>query len=215
MLGSAVQNVIALSDAILLYHLGDVEFAAIGFAGVFYITVAAIGFSFSRGGQIMIARRMGEGRPGAVGHIFHTMLFSELILATFIWTFMCLGADWFFQFFLENSPLVCEKSLEYIHFRAYGVFFSYAGVALISLYSGIARPKIILATTVLLAVINLLLNYALIFGKFGMPAMGIAGSGLASSIAEGISLVFFSGYMLWEKRNRRTGYSVYPSSTST
>ena len=67
MLGSAAQNVIALSDAVLLYHLGEVEFGAIGFVGVFYITIAAIGYSFSRGGQMMIARRMGEGRPGAVG----------------------------------------------------------------------------------------------------------------------------------------------------
>ncbi len=68
MLGSAAQNVIALSDAVLLYHKGEVEFAAIGFAGVFYITIAAIGYAFSRGGQIIIARRMGEGKPQAVGH---------------------------------------------------------------------------------------------------------------------------------------------------
>ena len=74
MLGSAAQNVIALSDAFLLFHRGEVEFAAIGFVGVFYITIAAIGYSFSRGGQIMIARRMGEGRPDKVGHTFHTML---------------------------------------------------------------------------------------------------------------------------------------------
>ena len=50
MLGSAAQNVIALSDAVLLYHRGEVEFAAIGFVGVFYITIAAIGYSLSRGG---------------------------------------------------------------------------------------------------------------------------------------------------------------------
>jgi len=202
MLGSAVQNVIALSDAVLLYHKGDVEFAAMGFVGVFYITIAAIGFSFSRGGQIMIARRMGEGKLGAVGHTFHTMLLFELALATLMWAFMRYGSGWFFQFFLENSPKVYEKSLEYIHYRSFGVFFSYGGVALIALYSGIARPAIILATTLLLASVNLALNYALIFGKFGLPEMGIGGSGLASSIAEGVAFVFFVAYMLMDKRIR-------------
>ncbi|MFN0174797.1 MAG: MATE family efflux transporter [Saprospiraceae bacterium] len=202
MLGSAVQNVIALSDAVLLYHKGDVEFAAMGFVGVFYITIAAIGFSFSRGGQIMIARRMGEIRPDAVGHTFHTMLLFELALALVLWAFMRFGTGWFFQFFLENSPEVYEKSLEYIHYRSYGVFFSYGGVALISLYSGIARPRIILATTLLLAVVNLVLNYALIFGKFGLPDMGIGGSGLASSISEAVAFVFFVGYMIFDKSNR-------------
>ncbi|MFN0036470.1 MAG: MATE family efflux transporter, partial [Saprospiraceae bacterium] len=202
MLGSAVQNIIALSDAVLLYHKGEVEFAAMGFVGVFYITIAAIGFSFSRGGQIMIARRMGEGRLGAVGHTFHTMLLFELALAGLMWAFMRFGSGWFFQFFLENSPEVYKKSLEYIHYRSYGVFFSYAGVALIALYTGIARPGIILASTLLLAVVNLGLNYALIFGKFGLPEMGIGGSGLASSIAEGVAFVFFVAYMVFDKKNR-------------
>ncbi len=202
MLGSAAQNIIALSDAVLLYHKGDVEFAAMGFVGVFYITIAAIGFSFSRGGQIMIARRMGEGRPGAVGHTFHTMLLFELALAAIMWAFMRFGTEWFFQFFLEHSPKVYEKSLEYIHYRAYGVFFSYGGVALISLYTGISRPRIILTSTLLLAVVNLGLNYALIFGKFGLPEMGIGGSGLASSIAEGVAFVAFALYMIYDKENR-------------
>ena len=103
MLGSAAQNVIALSDAVLLYHLGQAEFAAIGFAGVFYITIAAIGFSFSRGGQIMIARRMGEGRLGAVGHTFHSMVLFELLLALLMWLFMRYSTPWFFKFFLEKT----------------------------------------------------------------------------------------------------------------
>lgn len=202
MLGSAAQNVIALSDAVLLYHKGEVEFAAIGFVGVFYITVAAIGFGFSRGGQIMIARRMGEGRPEAVGHTFHTMLLSELALAAVMWAFMHFATPWFFALFLDHSPEVYQKSLEYIHYRSFGVFFSYAGVALISLYSGIARPAIILADTLVLAVVNLVLNYGLIFGAFGLPAMGIGGSGLASSIAEGVAFCVFAVYMFFDRKNR-------------
>jgi putative MATE family efflux protein len=202
MLGSAAQNVIALSDAVLLYHLGEVEFAAIGFVGVFYITIAAIGYSFSRGGQIMIARRMGEGNPGAVGHVFHTMLMFELALAAIMWAFMRFGSPWFFKLFLDNSPLVYEKSLEYIHYRSYGIFFSYAGVTLISLYTGIARTAIILADTIVLAIVNLALNYGLIFGAFGLPAMGIGGSGLASSIAEAVAFAVFVAYMLIDRKNR-------------
>jgi MATE family multidrug resistance protein len=108
----------------------------------------------------------------------------------------------FSSFSWKTSPEVYKKSLEYIHYRSYGVFFSYGGVALISLYSGIARPRIILATTLLLAGVNLVLNYALIFGKFGLPEMGIGGSGLASSIAEGVAFVFFVVYMIFDKANR-------------
>ncbi|MCB9298230.1 MAG: hypothetical protein H6559_34710 [Lewinellaceae bacterium] len=51
MLGSAAQNVIALSDSVFLYHLSQEDFASIGFVGVFYPVVAAIGYGFSRGGR--------------------------------------------------------------------------------------------------------------------------------------------------------------------
>ena len=210
MLGSAAQNVIALSDAVLLYHKGEVEFAAIGFAGVFYITIAAIGYSFSRGGQIIIARRMGEQRPGAVGHAFHTMLIFEWALALLMWLFMRYATPWFFQLFLDHSPEIYLKSLEYIHYRAFGVFFSYGGIALISLYSGIARPGIILVDTIILAIVNLVLNYALIFGEFGLPAMGIGGSGLASSIAEGVAFVVFVVYMLFDKKTAPMRVFTWP-----
>ena len=202
MLGSAAQNVIALSDAVLLYHRGEVEFAAIGFVGVFYITIAAIGYSFSRGGQIIIARRMGEGRREAVGHVFHTMLVFELALAGLMWAFMHFGTPWFFQLFLDHSPEVYRDALQYIHFRSYGIFFSYAGVAIISLYTGIARTTFILIDTLILAIVNLVLNYGLIFGHFGLPEMGIGGSGLASSIAEGIAFTIFVTYMLFDPKIR-------------
>lgn len=202
MLGSAAQNVIALSDAVLLYHLGEVEFGAIGFVGVFYITMAAIGYGFSRGGQIMIARRMGEGRPEAVGHTFHTMVMFELFLATIMFVFMKFASPWFFSLFLDHSPAIYSKCLEYIHYRSYGIFFSYAGVAMIALYTGIARTTIILIDTILLAIINLVLNYGLIFGALGLPAMGIGGSGLASTIAEAVAFVVFVAYMFLDKKNR-------------
>jgi Na+-driven multidrug efflux pump len=128
-----------------------------------------------------------------------------------MWAFMRFGTAWFFQFFLEHSPQIYEKSLEYIHYRSFGVFFSYAGVALISLYTGIARPGIILSTTVLLAIVNLVLNYGLIFGHFGLPAMGIGGSGLASSIAEGIAFVFFGIFMLFDKNTKPMKIFTLPS----
>ena len=211
MLGSAAQNVIALSDAVLLYHKGEMEFAAIGFVGVFYITIAAIGYSFSRGGQIMIARRMGQGRPEAVGHTFHNMLLFNLTLAGLMWAFMYFGTAWFFSLFLKQSPEIYAKSLEYIHYRSYGIFFSYAGVALISLYSGIARTGMILIDTIVLAIVNLVLNYGLIFGKFGLPEMGIGGSGLASSIAEGVAFVVFVVYVLLDRKNRRLNIFTRPT----
>ncbi|MCB0640709.1 MAG: MATE family efflux transporter, partial [Phaeodactylibacter sp.] len=201
MLGSAAQNVVALSDSVFLYHLSEGDFAAIGFVGVFYLIIAAIGYGFSKGGQIMIARRMGEQTYGEVGHTFYAMLYFELALAVVMFLFMHYGCYYFFQFFVD-SPTIFSKSLEYLSYRSWGVFFSYTGVAIIALYTGVARTTFIIVDTAILAIVNIVLNYGLIFGEWGLPAMGIGGAGLASTIAEVVAFVVFFVYILFDKKAR-------------
>ncbi|MFT4665414.1 MAG: putative MATE family efflux protein [Polaribacter sp.] len=209
MLGSAVQNVIALSDSVFLYHLSEVDFAAIGFVSVFYLIIAAIGFGFSKGGQILIARRMGAGQDREVGRTFYAMLYFEFALAVVMFLFMYYGSVYFFAAFV-NSQVIYEKSLEYIHYRSFGVFFSYMGVAIVALYTGIARTTFIVINTLVLAVVNIFLNYALIFGHFGLPAMGIGGAAVASSFAEGIAFFLFIGYVLYDKEIRKYHIFEFP-----
>lgn len=199
MLGSAAQNVIALIDSVFLYHLSEVDFAAIGFVGVFYLTVAAIGYGFSKGGQIIIARRLGEGNISEVGRAFRVMMSFEIGLAALLFLFMQFGAQWLFGF-LVDSPLIYAKSLDYLEYRSWGVFFAYAGVSIIALYTGIAQTRFIIWDTIFMALVNGLLCYGLIFGHWGLPAMGIAGAGLSSTIAEAAALIVFVLYMLFDKK---------------
>lgn len=196
MLGSAAQNLITLTDGIFLGRVGEIELGAIGFVGVFYLIIASIGYGFSKGGQIIIARRDGEGNEKAVGSVFWSMMIFEIFLAIIMFLFMHFGAYYFFSIFVD-SDAIFRKSLEYIEFRSYGVFFSYIGVAIIALYTGIARPAFIIYDTLVLGIVNIVLNYGLIFGKFGLPEMGIAGAGLASTIAEIAAFVFFIFYMVF------------------
>ena len=87
-LGSAVQNVIALSDSVFLYHKSNDDFAAIGFVSVFYLIIAAIGYGFSKGGQIIIARRMGELSYEGAGKSFVAMCYFEFFLACIMFLLM-------------------------------------------------------------------------------------------------------------------------------
>jgi len=201
MLGSAVQNVIAATDVVFLARASTDDLAAIGIVGVFYLIIASIGFGFSKGGQIMIARRMGEGEVSKVGPTFYAMVYFELALAVILFLFMQYGGNFFFEMFV-NSQVILDKCIEYLNFRSWGVFFSYVGVAIVALYTGVARTTFIIIDTLILAVVNIILNYALIFGKFGLPEMGIAGAGLASTIAEVVAFVIFVIYILYDKKAR-------------
>lgn len=201
-IGSAAQNVVAMTDSVFLYYTSEDDFAAIGFVATFYIIVAAIGFGFSRGGQIMIAKFVGQRDDAGVGKVFYSTVYFELVLAVLLWLFMTHGAYWLFASVVD-SDVIFYKALEYLDTRRWGVFASYVGVACVALYTGIARPKFIIVDTVILAATNIFLDRALIFGMYGFPEMGIAGAGLASTIAEYVALVVFVAYMLLDRKNRR------------
>ena len=200
-IGSAAQNVVAMTDSVFLYYTSEDDFAAIGFVATFYIIVAAIGFGFSRGGQILMARHAGKGDTQGVGRVFVGTVYFELLLAFLLFFFMTYGVYWLFALFVD-SDVIFYKALEYLEMRKWGVFASYVGVACIALYTGIARPVFIIVDTFILAATNIFLDRALIFGLYGFPEMGIAGAGLASTIAEYVALIVFVVYMILDRKNR-------------
>ena len=202
MLGSAAQNLIVLTDNVFLYHKGSLEFAAIGLIGVFYLAISTIGYGISKGGQIIIARRYGEGAYSEVGRSFYAMIALELIVASLLFLFIQLLSPIFFKLFIA-SPDIIEQCLAYIYPRSYGIFFSYIGLGFIALYTGLAKTKFIIYDTLLLATVNLVLNYVLIFGKYGAPEMGITGAAWASTTAEILAFIAFVIYMIYDRSNRK------------
>lgn len=210
MIGSAVQNLITLTDTIFLGRVGEIELGAIGLVGVFYLMIASIGYSFSKAGQIMIARRIGADEQEKIGSVFYSMLAFALSLAFLLFLFMQFGADYFFAIFINNKDIY-NACIAYLDYRSTGIFFSYAGVIIVALYTGVARTQVIIYNAVVLGIANTILNYGLIFGQWGLPEMGIAGAGLASTIAEGLAFIVFILYILWDKQNRSYGLFGQPA----
>ncbi len=88
-----------------------------------------------------------------------------------------------------------------------GFFFVFINIAFRSLYIGIENTRVIIYATILIASINILLDYVLIFGEFGFDAMGIKGAAIASVIAEACGSIFLLFYSL--SRKYLAKYSVF------
>lgn len=201
MLGSAGQNLIALTDSLFLYGYNSSDFAAVGFVSVFYLVLSAIGFGISKGGQILIARKYGEGAHDFVNKYFYAILIFETCIGFLLFLLLKFYSYHILSVFIQ-SDIILAKSQEFLSYRIYGLLFSFIGLSLLSLYMGIGRPKIILVDTVFLGIVNMVLCYVLVYGKFGFPELGISGAGLASSIAEGAALLFFILYIVFDQRAR-------------
>lgn len=99
---------------------------------------------------------------------------------------------------LVSSPEICASAVEYLNWRIFGVFFIFAAVMFRAFFVGIAQTRILTINSVVMVGCNVVLNYVLIFGKFGFPKLGIAGAAIASSISELVSLLFFAWYV-WSR----------------
>lgn len=203
--GLIIQQLIGLTDTAFLGHLGEIELGASALGAVFYIVLFMLGHGFSSGVQIIIARRHGEGNCSKTAEVFYqsisflTATAAVMILLTHVFSLPMLAM-------FISSPKVLEATIDYVNPRVWGLFFAFIIVNFRAFFIGITDTKALTLNAVVMLVANIILDYGLIFGHLGMPALGIAGSAYASVMSEAISVIFFIIYTFLKVDRRRFGF---------
>lgn len=155
-----MEQMIGLTDTIYLGHYGDgqTELGASALAGVFYMVIFMLGFGFSVGAQVLIARRNGEGRYREIGPIFMQGTLFLLLLAAVLFTLsQCFARDVFS--WMIGTEAVRRAAGDYLEYRVYGFFFSFTALMFRAFYVGTTRTRILTANSVVMVLTNILLNY--------------------------------------------------------
>jgi putative MATE family efflux protein len=194
-IGSVAQNLLNITDTAFLGRVGQVALGAGAIGGIFYLVAAMLAWGFGIGTQIIIGRRNGEGSFSEIGRTFQHGFYFQLPLTLALFSLMQFFS-WDILRLIIKSDEVLLYTQEFIKYRSYGIFFAGINMLFNGFYIGITRTKIITVATILMAIVNIVLDYGLIFGNLGLPEMGIGGAGLASSIAEFSGTVFFIVYTL-------------------
>ncbi len=193
MLGNMAQTIISFTDTAFLGHLGVVALGASMLAGLFYFVFTTVAAGFAIGIQIIVARRFGERNYGRIGVIFQHGSLFVLLLGMVLFSILYFFSD-HLLLYLIDSQNIYEASLDYIKYRQWGIAFVCFNFLYRALYVGISNTKVITYSTIIMAVVNIALDYCLIFGNLGLPQMGIGGAALASLCAEISAFVFFTAY---------------------
>lgn len=91
---------------------------------------------------------------------------------------------------LGQDPKIVEVAAQWVHIIAFGIPFTLGFNVLRNFAAAVGRQNAVLAIAIVTLLVNIALNYVLIFGNFGAPEMGVSGSALASVLAYAFS--FFS-----------------------
>ncbi len=200
-----MEQLIGMTDTAFLGRVGEIELGASAIAGVYYMVIFMVGFGFAIGSQIIIGRRNGEGRYGETGKIFWHGIYFLLGLAAVMVAMSEAGSPWLMSRIVSSS-LVLDASLDYVRWRVIGLFFAFVTAMFRAFHIGTTQVKVLTLNSIVMVLSNVVFNWILIFGHFGLPALGIKGAAIGSTLAELVSLVFFLIYTM--RRTDRMKYGL-------
>ena len=198
----ALQNVLTSSfqlvDTMMVSRLGDVTLSAVGMAAQWGWLCALLGFGLSSGMSVFISQYWGIKDLKGIRRVLGMGTLSALVLTTLFLLVARLAPRWVIGLF-NQDPGVIAAGCEYLSI----VCFSYPAVALTNVFCTILRNtehvKLPLYVSVVTTIANAFLDYGLIFGAFGLPAMGIAGAALATCITSWLGPVLLLVFSAFKK----------------
>ena len=192
-ISGVAQNVVNVTDTMFLGRVSNVALGAGGNSGIFYFVLVITGMGFTTGAQIIMGRRNGEKNYSQIGKVFDHCIYIVVPLSVLLFFFIKYWSPYLLETIIQ-SPQILQASVEYLNYRAFGIFVAYLNFSFIAFYVGTTKTKILIYVTIVMMLVNVFLDYSLIFGNFGFPEMGIKGAAIASVISETVALLFFIIY---------------------
>jgi putative MATE family efflux protein len=158
------------------------------------------------GAQILIARRIGQKNIDAIGRIFGTSIIVHLLLAGILFVFLQLAIPSMLQSYSKYQDLALAQ-IDFISIRSFALFFAMISLPIQAFFFATGKTWIVLISALITASSNIILDYVLIFGKVGLPEMGLEGAALASTLADGLGMLFLIVFLIFSKM--RKDYALF------
>lgn len=192
---------VAFVDNIMVGQIGTAELAAISLANSFMFIAMSLGIGFSTAITPLIAEADGEGSLEVGKSTFKHGLF----LCTVLGVLLFLGV--FFAepmlHLMKQPPEVVELAIPYLNLVAVSLIPLVIFQAFKQFSDGMSMTKYPMYAILIGNVINVVLNYLFIFGKFGFPELGIVGAAIGTLVSR-LIIVIFLWYLLSQHYKSRS-----------
>ena len=193
--GHLGQMAIGVTDTVMLGWYSVEALAAVTLASTYFFVLFIFGSGFALAVMPMVASYAAEGdevgirRSTRMG-LWLSLAFVVFALPALIWAEPILLA-------LGQSDATAALAGQYLAVAGWGIVPALFVMVLKSYLAALERTQVVLWITLLAALINALANYALIFGNWGAPELGMVGAAIASVVTQFVSLAGVVIYVLW------------------
>ncbi len=176
-------TLLQLVDTAFVGRLGPSQLGGVGYAGIWYWTALCFFMGTATGVQTFVSQAHGAGRERDCGAWAWHSIYSLAPVAALVLLGFAAGFPYLIGLLGPSAELQAVAG-DYIRPRSLGGGGAVAGMALASFFRGIGDTRTPLWAMLAANIVNGILDYGLIFGKLGLPELGVAGAGVASATAE-------------------------------
>lgn len=191
-----------ITNNVFLSQLGKDELGAAGITGVFYLIFGAVGYGLNNGLQALIARRAGENQPEKIGDLFTQGVRIALAISLVGILVTLFLSPYIFKNVLHGQENI-DRVISFLRIRIWGLPFLYIYQMRNALLVGTNQSRYLIIGTLAETLANIILDYGLIFGNLGLPALGFNGAAYASVMAEAIGMFVVLGVIRWKGLSKR------------
>ncbi len=188
MMGMIGHTLVALVDNIMVGQLGTAELAAVSLGNSFMFIAMSLGIGFSTAITPLVAEADGENnfKNGKSAYKHGLFLCTTLGVVLFLFIFLAKPL-----LYLMKQPVeVVELAIPYLDLVAFSLIPLISFQALKQFSDGLSMTRYPMYATLIANVVNIVLNYLLIFGKFGFPQMGIVGAAVGTLASRFVMVIF-------------------------
>lgn len=188
------QVLVNTTEVVLLGRLGAAPLAAATLAAALFHTALLFGIGTASATAPLIAQAKGAGQPRRIRRTVRQGLWLSLALSAPL-----MLALWFSRPLLAamgQDPELLPMTEAYLRWAVWGIPFAVGFIVLRSFTSSFGQTRAVLLSALAAVLLNVPLSFALIFGRFGLPAMGAAGAGLGAAVTYALMFLFLLAYCL-------------------
>lgn len=180
--GMLSHTLIQVSDTMMVGKLGSEAIASAGLGGIAYFTILSFLMNGSVGVQILTARRFGEGNEIEIGKIGISVLYFSIFGGFILSLLGFFLSGWVIELISDDAAIIAKAS-SYLAYRFLGTIFFFPVFALRGFMDGLGYTYVGMIAAFSSTFSNIFMNWVLIYGNLGFPALGVDGAAIASALS--------------------------------
>ena len=193
-LAQVAQNATSFVDTIMVGKLGPDALAGIAIGSTVFMFVSIVTSGFVLGCGALVAQAVGANDQDTCGRAVRQA--GWLAIALFVPALALFWNIYPILIWLDQPPETAVASSAYLRAISWGLLPSLWSFAIRGLLEGHSNNRPIMVIAIVSVILNVILNNLLMFGRWGLPELGLVGTGIASSIVLSLMCVMYIGYAL-------------------